>query len=276
MEPKKPTPTLNRFAAAATTRKIDYGFNTPKPSREYLRPYLPPMPRPTPLATRSVQGDCSPQVEGYGPIPKYDNVLGFHLSPGIHDITADAATPPGYIQSFAFANGSFVGTHYLGHYELESYDTLECSKRCNEWGRSVNSTGSGASDQTGAQTHDQTNAIMSENGTDGYPGNADGQLCQGFNVYFERSPAIWLGPECREAESRTIIKCALWGEPLRIEGATNIGYREWDFDVAIAGSNGYNLEKYAEVEDMAPGRKLSKTAVVALFVGQLVLAIMAL
>ncbi|USP80254.1 hypothetical protein yc1106_07528 [Curvularia clavata] len=249
-------------------------FNTIKPL-PYTRHFaLPPMPRPTPPAIRSVQGECSPQAEGYGPIPKYDNILGFRLSPEVHNVAVNAAIPSGYNQSFAFANGSFVGTQYLGHYELQSYDTLECAKRCNEWGQSVNSTNGGSTTQAGAQNPDQTNATTMENGEAGHERQTQEQLCQSFNVYFERSPAIHLGPECREAESRTVIKCALWAEPLRIEGATNIGYREWDFDVAIAGSNGYNLEKHTEAESMAPGRRMSKAVVVALFVGQLVLAIM--
>lgn len=234
------------------------------------------MPRPTPHAIRSVQGDCSPQAEGYGPIPKYDNMLGFHLSPEIHDIAANAAIPPGYIKSFAFANGSFFGTYYLGHYELQSYDTLECSERCNRWGQSVNSTSGGPSGQADARNPGQTNTAVTGVDEDKHVRKTQEQICQGFNVYFERSPAIHLGPECRESESRTIIKCALWAEPLRIEGAKNIGYREWDFDVAIAGSNGYHLEKYAGAESMAAGRKVGKTVVVALFVGQLILAIMAL
>ena len=255
------TKSLNRF-----------GWNTLRTTRWHIRPSdIPPFLRlasPTrPPAIRGVPGDCAPQAEGHGPIPRYDNVRGFYHSPEIHDAAASAAIPPGYVQSFASANGSFVGTQYLGHFELQSYNTLACSKRCNEWGRLGNLLSDGPGNQTAA--------AVFEIGDNTVAGRADEQVCQSFNVYFERSPAIQLGPECRDSTSRTIIKCALWGEPLRIEGATNVGYKEWDFDVAIAGSNGYNLEKYAEAKNMASGKKMSRATVTAIFVTQLALLIMA-
>ncbi|ENI01868.1 hypothetical protein COCC4DRAFT_147315 [Bipolaris maydis ATCC 48331] len=189
---------------------------------------------PPPMTIRGTHGDCEVQPSGYGPVPKYDNMRGFSYSSEIRHAAENAPIPPGYIESFVSANGSFVGSHYLGHYELKSFDTLE-------------GTESG---------HDQ--------------------ICQGFNTYFERAPAIRLGPGCRESASRTIIKCALWGESLRIEGAKNIGYREWDFDVVIAGSNGYSLEKYAESSNLAPGKKLEPVVLAALFALQVFLGFMAL
>ena len=38
----------------------------------------------------------------------------------------------------------------------------------------------------------------------------------------------------------TVIKCALWAEPLYDMDATDDGFMAWGFQVAIAGSNGYN------------------------------------
>ncbi|EMD66110.1 hypothetical protein COCSADRAFT_137372 [Bipolaris sorokiniana ND90Pr] len=218
-------------------RAASITIGIPTPSTVSVTATLPRSPEstgppPTPIATRGTHGDCEAQPSGYGPIPKYDKMRGFYYSPEIRHAAENAPIPPGYIESFVSANGSFVGSHYLGHYELKSFDTLE--------------------------------------GTE--PGHD--QICQGFNTYFERAPAIRLGPECRESTSRTIIKCALWGEPLRIEGAKNIGYREWEFDVVIAGSNGYSLEKYAESRNLAPGKKLDHMVLATLFALQVFLGFM--
>lgn len=205
---------------------------------------LPDLPTPTLSAvqhTLSVfqhtQGDCAPQPAAYGPIPKYDNVRGFYHSKEIQDVAEKAETPPGYIQSFESAKGSYVGAKYLGHYELSSFDTLACARRCDEYEKMVKPLSTGTDANSGLQTTAQNDAANKSNEDE------QNQICKGFNVYFERSPTIHLGPKCRDAPSRTIIKCALWGEPLHIEKATNTGYKEWDFDVAIAGSNGYHLQK---------------------------------
>lgn len=232
---------------------------------------------PTPIVTRGTHGDCEAQPSGYGPVPKYDNMRGFYYSPEIRHAAENAPIPPGYIGSFVSANGSFVGSHYLGHYELKSFDTLECARRCDEWGRLANLLSDGPSTNE-SNTRDASLIVATSDGDTDTRGTEPGhdQICQGFNTYFERAPAVRLGPECRESTSRTVIKCALWGEPLRIEGAKNIGYREWEFDVVIAGSNGYSLEKYAESSNLAPGKKLEPMVLAALFALQAFLGFMAL
>jgi hypothetical protein len=167
-----------------------------------------------------VQGDCAPQPTAYGPVPNEDNMWGFYDSSSIHDAAANAPTPPHYTQSFAFANASYVGGTYLGHYELESYDTLNCSARCDEY----------------------TTRILSDMQSNNKTSDEEvPSICQGINIYFERSPVIYLGPKCPNSKSRTVIKCALWGDELEAKNATNTGYTEWNFDVVIAGSNGYSL-----------------------------------
>jgi hypothetical protein len=146
---------------------------------------------------------------------------GFFNSPEIHDAAANAITPPHYTQAFSFANASYVGAHYLGHFELESYDTLNCSAHCDDY---------------------TERAMKANNGTE----KEEQSTCQGINIYFERSPVIHLGPKCPNSMSRTIIKCALWGEDLDPKNATNTGYTEWNFDVVIAGSNGYSVGEKEE------------------------------
>jgi hypothetical protein len=66
--------------------------------------------------------------------------------------------------------------------------------------------------------------------------------CQSINIYFERQPTLNLGPKCRTAPHSTVIKCSLWGQGLHKTNARNTGATMWDFQVVIAGSNGYNRE----------------------------------
>jgi hypothetical protein len=237
---------------------------------------VPPMLHPTTIATRNTEGDCKPQPTGYGPVPKYDNMRGFYYTPEIRAAAENAPIPPGYVKSFISTVGSFFGSHYLGHYELHSFDPLECSRKCNEWGRLAYLASDGSDDQASTRNASQIVKETDETADTRYAKRTHDQPCQGFNIYFERSPAIQLGPKCRKSASRTIIKCALWGEPLRIEGAKNIGYREWDFDVVIAGSNGYNLEKYAETRNLATGTKVDKMVLAAILFGKVILGLVEL
>jgi hypothetical protein len=145
---------------------------------------------------------------------------GFYNSSEIHDAAMNARVSLRYTQAYGFAKASYTGAHYLGHFELESYDPLNCSMRCDEY----SSRAIGLTNEDG-----QTDQVK------------EYKTCRGINVYFERSPALHLGPKCKSSPSRTIIKCALWGESLDHKHATNTGYTDWGFDVVIAGSNGYNL-----------------------------------
>jgi hypothetical protein len=64
--------------------------------------------------------------------------------------------------------------------------------------------------------------------------------CKAFNIFFERTPTLKVGEQCRNSLSSTTIKCALWGEELGEGDGKNKGYRTWDFQVVVAGSNAYN------------------------------------
>ena len=102
------------------------------------------------------------------------------------------------------------------------------------------------------------------------------QMCNSFNIYFERSPSINLGEECQDANSRTIVKCALWGEGnMREECATNTGYKNWKFEIVIAGSNGYVLgtgkeKSNEENPKTSEGEKSAKVDMVAAFMNRFV------
>ncbi|OAL04948.1 hypothetical protein IQ06DRAFT_102772 [Phaeosphaeriaceae sp. SRC1lsM3a] len=64
--------------------------------------------------------------------------------------------------------------------------------------------------------------------------------CEAFNIFFERTPTLNVGPACNNSESSTTIKCAFWGTQLEASDATNRGYERWEFGVVVAGSNAYN------------------------------------
>ncbi|KAF2994574.1 hypothetical protein E8E13_001039 [Curvularia kusanoi] len=66
------------------------------------------------------------------------------------------------------------------------------------------------------------------------------KYCLGFNIYFERDPSLEPGPNCPNPSSTTTIKCSLYGYPVASNAATNVGQWRQDFQVVIAGSNGYS------------------------------------
>ncbi|UPX12672.1 uncharacterized protein EKO05_0003213 [Ascochyta rabiei] len=66
------------------------------------------------------------------------------------------------------------------------------------------------------------------------------KYCLGFNIFFERDPSLEPGPNCPDPPSTTNIKCSLYGYPVALKAATNMGQWRQDFQVVIAGSNGYS------------------------------------
>ncbi|KAH0380250.1 glycoside hydrolase, partial [Aureobasidium melanogenum] len=63
--------------------------------------------------------------------------------------------------------------------------------------------------------------------------------CMSFNLYFERDPSVDPGTGCSNPSSVTMIKCVFWGGPVSSSNANNYGQWRNQFQVAIAGSNGY-------------------------------------
>lgn len=66
------------------------------------------------------------------------------------------------------------------------------------------------------------------------------KYCRGFNIFFERDPSLEPGPNCPNPASTTNIKCSLYGYPVAGKAATNEGQWRQEFQVVIAGSNGYS------------------------------------
>lgn len=64
--------------------------------------------------------------------------------------------------------------------------------------------------------------------------------CNAFNIYFERDPSLDAGTNCPNPASTTVIKCVFWGGPVLSGNAKNTGQYRSEFEVVMAGSNGYN------------------------------------
>ncbi|KAI0533713.1 hypothetical protein GGR58DRAFT_521176 [Xylaria digitata] len=64
--------------------------------------------------------------------------------------------------------------------------------------------------------------------------------CRSFNIFFERDPAFQPGDSCPNPQSTTLIKCVFWGGATSVDNAKNTGFRYYDFDIVIAGSNAYD------------------------------------
>jgi hypothetical protein len=56
----------------------------------------------------------------------------------------------------------------------------------------------------------------------------------------ERDPSLNPGPACQNPDAVANIKCSFWGGPVYTDTATNTGQWREQFEVAIAGSNGYS------------------------------------
>lgn len=64
-------------------------------------------------------------------------------------------------------------------------------------------------------------------------------LCTGFNIFVERDPSQNPSSQCTNPHSITNYKCTFWGSEVNRKSATNYGQTRREFQVVIAGSNGY-------------------------------------
>ncbi|KAH0551195.1 hypothetical protein GP486_007478 [Trichoglossum hirsutum] len=155
-----------------------------------------------PVSTPRKRGAaCEPQPSGSGPVPDPDTPSAFLADSRFASAASSAPTPNGYSLSFSNLQGSTTGLGYMGLHTLTSYDVAGCAARCDA----------------------------------AYP-------CQAFNIYFERDPTVnpSFDDACPDPPSLTNIKCTLWGYPVYAETAKNVGQSRSQFQVVIAGSNGYN------------------------------------
>ncbi|KAK3685937.1 hypothetical protein B0T22DRAFT_235367 [Podospora appendiculata] len=82
--------------------------------------------------------------------------------------------------------------------------------------------------------------------------------CTSFVTYFERVPLLIspitqtpdknVCPATDASASATLIKCAFYGLPIRVETATNVGQYQGSFHVVIAGANAYTRSSGPSVD----------------------------
>ncbi|KEQ68238.1 hypothetical protein M436DRAFT_25539, partial [Aureobasidium namibiae CBS 147.97] len=154
-------------------------------------------------AKRAAATTCAPQPSGATSAPTYapanDNVSNFKANTYYSSVAAAAPTPSGYTQAFQAQAASNNAFGYMGFDTFDTYDVNTCAQRC----------------------------------TAKYG-------CVSFNMYFERDPSV--NPDdssCSNPSSVTMIKCVYWGGQVTQDNAQNSGQMRGNFQVAIAGSNGY-------------------------------------
>ena len=142
---------------------------------------------------------CAPQPSGYGPVPRPDSASAFLSYSAFASAASAAPVPSGYVQEFVNAKASNNAYGYMGYTTLTSYDVKACAAKC-----------------------DAINGCIS------------------VNIYFERDPTVNPGGSCpNNPPSTTTIKCVFWGGPVTADNAVNTGQYRSNFQVVIAGSNGY-------------------------------------
>ncbi|KAI0403616.1 hypothetical protein F4802DRAFT_288441 [Xylaria palmicola] len=74
---------------------------------------------------------CKPLERGAGPVPVPDSPEAFLAYEGFTSAANSAPVPGGYFQTFGNLKGSNSAYGYSGFSTLDTYDTLECARRCN-------------------------------------------------------------------------------------------------------------------------------------------------
>ncbi|KAK7978785.1 hypothetical protein PG988_006275 [Apiospora saccharicola] len=152
-------------------------------------------------------GACATQPAGSGPVPTPDTAASFLAFPDFANAANNAQVPRNYIQTFANLNSANNDYGFLGLINLASYDTQACATAC-----------------------DNTNG------------------CSAINIYFERDPS--LSPDdkdCPNPASTTTIKCVFWGGPVNPNNAGDKGKPISQFQVVMAGSNGYVKKNFGSL-----------------------------
>lgn len=144
--------------------------------------------------------DCCPLPTGTLPVPSPNSAEAFTAFPSYTNAATAASTPNNYQLAFSNKQGSTQQAGYRGVYTLDSYDPKLCAAKC----------------------------------------DADSS-CQGFNIYIERDPVIRPDYDvCKNPTATALVKCTLYGYPVCVDTAKNVGQYQGDFHVVITASNGYN------------------------------------
>ena len=162
--------------------------------------------------TTDANSACATQPTGIPTRPVVDTDTAFQSYSVFAAAATSAATPAGFLGSFANQNAAVTQSDaYMTFYTLSSYDPQVCADYC------TNTYG-----------------------------------CESFNIFFERSPALNPAVGCADPSSVTTVKCSLFAHTIALTAiATNAGQWRGPgapgtgnaFHVVIAGSNAYNYNK---------------------------------
>ncbi|KAL1301934.1 hypothetical protein AAFC00_002393 [Neodothiora populina] len=155
-----------------------------------------------------VNAACAVQPSGVAMTPKTDTAAAFTAYSGFRKAAVTASYPSGYLISFSGNTKAVSFANYMTYFTLTSYNPQTCADYCsNTYG------------------------------------------CTSFNIFFERSPSLNPAAACPNPPSISTVKCSLFSSRVSEQVATNAG--QWrgpfsganvaqNFQVVIAGSNGYN------------------------------------
>ena len=142
---------------------------------------------------------CYPQPSGIAHKSSPDDAATFRADTYYSSAANAAKVPIGFKSVFTNTGASPNADKYLGFTLMDTYDVQTCATKCN--------------------------AITG---------------CTSFNVYFERDPSVDPNDSsCLNPPSVTNIKCVWWGSAISTANNVNSGQFRGNFEVAIAGSNGY-------------------------------------
>ncbi|RMD43044.1 hypothetical protein DV735_g2090, partial [Chaetothyriales sp. CBS 134920] len=143
--------------------------------------------------------ECSALAPGSGPVPHPDTKAAFLADAELSSAAENAPTPDGWANVFTNLQGATQAP--MGYL---GYDSLA--------------------------SYNTEECAANCDAMDG---------CRAINIYFERDPVVQPGKDCPDPDSTTVIKCVYWGATISSETATNTEQRHNEFEVAVAGSNGY-------------------------------------
>ncbi|KAI5200082.1 hypothetical protein E4T39_05919 [Aureobasidium subglaciale] len=177
---------------------------------------------------------CAAQPSGASSVPTSspDNASAFAANTYFHSVASAAPSVSGYTQAFVDKQASSNATYiqilmgafrfgYMGFDTFDTYDVASCAQRC-----------------------------TAKRG------------CVSFNMYFERDPSVNPdGASCLDPPSVTMIKCAYWGGPVTEANTVNKGQPRGNFEVKIAGSNGYVSNQVSTPAGFQSGVYYGKVAI---------------
>lgn len=185
-----------------TTKKGEPAKTTKKTTAHHTTTGKPKVKRAT--VSSSTATTCPTQTYLYGSantyVPSPNTPLQFSIDTVIGNISLAAQAPAGWTRQYVGLSASFEDDAvYLGYTQLANYDAGACANFC----------------------------------TAQFPSTS------AFNLYFERDPSQYPGPNCPNPTGALNAKCACFGAQIGLTTADNYGEYLSNYVVMVAGSNLY-------------------------------------